>query len=186
MECLGEIVWQDNSLPPQPPNFITVFSGPAPPQPLYLYYFYQRSLSRLKCKPQTQLELSLIFPDGYIYKQERLSSNMEKAPTREDLIYDACCILPHLDRPTVTRYVSAIIDCDFSSDAVPQCLRSYKRISGTDAVEGLVPDIIMIVSDFCELPPMLPYIHSYIDALWALNRGEAVQQYVLTRMQRGD
>ena len=29
-----------------------------------------------------------------------------------------------------------------------------------------VVDVLMIISDFCELPPMLPYIRSFVDALW--------------------
>ena len=117
-----------------------------------------------------------------IYKQRPTSlymeENLDPIP-KEDLIYDACLLLHHMERPEVERYVSAIIDCDFGSDALPQCQRSYKCIWGGDATdfipcddEGLVPDIIMIISDFCELPPMLPHIHSFIDALWVLNRGD--------------
>lgn len=101
-----------------------------------------------------------------------MEENLDLIP-KEDLIYDACLLLPHLERPAVEKYVSAIIDCDFDSDALPLCQRSYKCISGGSAHdfipcddEGLVPDIIMIIGDFCELPPMLPHIHSFIDALW--------------------
>ena len=88
---------------------------------------------------------------------------MEKSPTKDDLIYDACLLLPHKDRPAVERYVSAILDCDFKSDALPLCQRDD---------EGPVVDIIMVVSDFCELPPMLPHILNFVEKLWLYNRGD--------------
>lgn len=104
---------------------------------------------------------------------------MEKSPTKDDLVYDACLILPHKDRPAVERYVSAILDCDFESDALPRCQRSYKCISGTDANDfvpcdddGPVVDIIMIISDFCELPPMFSHIMNFVGMLWLYNRGD--------------
>jgi len=99
----------------------------------------------------------------------------------EDLIYDACLILPQYERSFVTGYLLAVINCDFESRFLPRCVRLYRgpgSLSDKDDSKYYdwlpcdpderipVPDVLRIISDFCELPPMLPYIRSFVDALW--------------------
>ncbi len=99
----------------------------------------------------------------------------------QDLIYDACLLLPHYEPQFVTGYLLAVINCDFESQFLPRCKRLY-RGPGSDMSQDdskfydwqpcdpderkPVVDVLMIISDFCELPPMLPYIRSFVDALW--------------------
>tara|TARA_A100001201_G_scaffold124858_1_gene109031 strand:- start:355 stop:558 length:204 start_codon:yes stop_codon:yes gene_type:complete len=57
-------------------------------------------------------------------------------------------------------YMSAVVNCDIHSDYLPV------------TPQGDL-DILKMIGDFCKLPSMLPHIHSFIDALWEFNLGEA-------------
>ena len=82
--------------------------------------------------------------------------------------------MPDYEPDFVAGYVTAIIDCDLDSQYLPSCRSLNGRETDEPTLdEGLSIDVLTIIGDFCELPPMLPYIHSFIDALWEFNRGEA-------------
>ena len=102
------------------------------------------------------------------------SPDDERLMNMSDLIYDACLSLFDYEPYHVTGYVRAVIQCDFDSPYLPLCHPLNGRETDEPTLDECASiDVLTIISDFCELPPMLPHIHSFIDALWEFNLGEA-------------
>jgi len=87
-----------------------------------------------------------------------MEENLDLLP-KADLYHDARLLLP--EHPNPEGYVDAIVDCDLHSEYLPLTGDNYLSV-------------LHIIADFCELPPMLPHIHSFIDALWDFNRGSGL------------